>query len=80
MTFEIGQIWQVSWDTGDHLAPGVKGRRGVLLGMDIEADGMPTKLYFSCPMVPGSKTNEVYVRNWPVKHSQLIGQLEVTYL
>jgi len=73
----IGQVWQVLWDSGDVLAPGIKGRIGVIVGMDIE-HGEPTKLYFSCPMVKGRKTNEVSVRDWPPPHSEFIGQLVMT--
>jgi hypothetical protein len=71
---EIGQVWKVLWDSGDALRPAIRGRIGVILGMDIEHDSA-TKLYFSCPMVKGRKTNEVSVRDWPPPHSEMIGHL-----
>lgn len=73
----IGQVWEVQWDSGDVLHPGVRGRRGVLLGMNIEHGG-PTKLWFSCPMLKGRKTNEVHIRDWPPPHSKFIGLIQMT--
>ena len=75
MEFEIGQIWEISWNPNEALtAKPPKSRTGVLLGMDKDA-GMVVKLWFSCPMIPGRRSNDVHVNEWPYEGARHIGSL-----
>ena len=69
-SFEIGQVWQVEWTKGAEPMSTEPGsgtpisRVGMLIGVEHHR-GDPVKLWFGCPMLPGRKTGEVYVSEWP---------------
>ena len=80
MELEVGQVWEVRWIEGGEAMPSKavvqRRRQGILTGIDFNGS-IPTKLYFSCPMIEGRRNGEIQAREWTKVNATLIGTLKM---
>jgi len=80
MQVEIGQVYEVQWTQGAEALPSqrvtTKTRRAILTGIELEGS-VPTKLWFSCPILQGRRSGEVHMNEWSGINAKFLGKLDM---